>query len=124
MPVSGLRARIARGQKFTRAVAVKVVKVLDSSGSDLSNASGRTGTSRAARAIAKHAVAGAAASAHNATTMATVVAAMDAEFGMLLDAANQARQEAQALLEQAARCAQAARRRALVGRIDKTQEEP
>ena len=63
--VSGLGACIVRGRRSTRAVAAKVVKVLDSS-----------------------AVAGAAASAHDATAMATVVAAMDAEFGMTLDAAN------------------------------------
>ena len=75
-----MRARIAQGQKFTRAVAAKVVKALDSS-----------------------VVAGAAASAHNATNMATVVAAMDAEFRTPLDAVNLARQVAQALPEQAAR---------------------
>ena len=57
-------------------------------------------------------------------TMATVVMVMDAEFGTPLDAANQARQAAQALPEQAARQAQAARRGALVGRVYKTQEEP
>ena len=74
-----MRARIAQGQRFTRVVAAKVVKVLDSS-----------------------VVAGAAALAHNATNMATVVAAMDAEFRTPLDAANQAGQAAQALPEQAA----------------------
>ena len=78
----------------------------------------------AARAIARNVVAGAAALAHDATTMATVVAAMDAEFRTLLDVENQARQVAQALLEQAAHRAQVARSGALVGRVDKTQEEP
>ena len=80
VPVSGLRAHIARGRRSARAVAAKVVKALDSS-----------------------VVAGAAASAHNTTTMATVVTAMDAEFRTPLDAANQARQAAQASPEQAAR---------------------
>ena len=85
--MSGSRAHIAREQRFTRAVAAEVVKTLDSS-----------------------AVAGTAALAHDATTMATVVAAMDAEFGTLLDAANQARQATQASPEQAARRGQVARR--------------
>ena len=105
-------------------MAAKVVKALDSSRSDLSNASGRTGSLRAARAIARNAVAGAAALGHDTMTMATVVAAMNAEFGTPLNAANQARKAEEALLEQAARQARASRRRALVGRVDKTQEDP
>ena len=76
---------------------------MDSSGSDLSNASGCTCSLLAACTIARNAVASAVASGHGATTMATVVAAMDAEFRTPLDAANQARQAAQALPEQAAR---------------------
>ena len=56
-----------------------------------------------ARAIARNAVAGVAALAHDATTLATVVAAMDAEFGTPHDVAYQARQAAQALMEHAAR---------------------
>ena len=71
-------------------MAAEVVKALDSSGSDLSNASGCTGSLRAAQAIARNEIAGAAASAHDATTMATVVVTMDAEFGTPFDAANQA----------------------------------
>ena len=72
----------------THAVAAEVVRALDSSGSDPSNSSGRTGSLLVARLIARNLVAGAAASAHDATTMATVVVAMDAEFGTPLDAAN------------------------------------
>ena len=59
-----------------RAVADEVVQALDISRSDWSN------SSRAARKIARNAVAGAAASLHNRATMTTVVAAMDAEFGV------------------------------------------
>ena len=104
-------------------MASEVVKTMDSSRSDPSNASGCTSSSRAVQAIAKNAVAGTAASAHNATAMATAVAAMDAEFRTPLDVANQAGQAAQALPEQAVRQAQAVRRRASVGRVNKTQEE-
>ena len=47
-------------------------------------------SSQAASAIVRNAVGGAVASAHNLTTMATVVVAMDVEFGTLRDAANHA----------------------------------
>ena len=78
----------SHGDRGPRAVVAKVVKALDSSRSDLSRASGCTGSLLAARAIARNA---AAAHRRMKTTMATVVAAMDAEFRTPLDVVNQAR---------------------------------